>query len=384
MNRGIPKSVGDALASPRPAEEHPSSDLLNGYVEHSLSAAEKAGVAMHLAACEECREVVFLSSGATEEPSVTAIAEPARVWHGWKWAVPAAALLALASSILVEHRERLAPVRQAATQTSSNQANPVMSPGVATSSVAERDHLPPKPASNAALAAKLNPPGYQRATTGGGKKTFSSDQIASAGAVAGTSSQNRDELAAFSNPAPTTVPPPQAAVPHNATATSSAGAVAPSPLQTAVAQQPPIAHTFGALGRSGFQSLNKSAASPGLGGAIHVSIAPPAHWRITADGHLERSAAADTWTRVLADRPVVFRAVAVVLNDIWTGGDNGALFHSIDGGNNWSQVVLSADGRPETSAVVSIQFDDVWHGSVATQAGSRWTTSDRGQTWTKQ
>jgi photosystem II stability/assembly factor-like uncharacterized protein len=75
--------------------------------------------------------------------------------------------------------------------------------------------------------------------------------------------------------------------------------------------------------------------------------------------------------------------VAVVGNDVWAGGNNGALFHSVDGGEHWAQVVLSADGHPETGAVASIHFDTVSQGSVRTETGSTWTTSDRGQSWNK-
>ena len=109
MNRGIPKSARDALASQTSSQEHLSADLLNGYVEQSLSASEKTAVTLHLAACEDCREVVFLSSAALEEPSAAANAAPARIWRGWRWAVPAAVLLALVSSVLVEHRQATAP-----------------------------------------------------------------------------------------------------------------------------------------------------------------------------------------------------------------------------------------------------------------------------------
>jgi photosystem II stability/assembly factor-like uncharacterized protein len=171
---------------------------------------------------------------------------------------------------------------------------------------------------------------------------------------------------------------------HNAEAVSSAAAPAVSPLQTAVSQQPPADHTFGALGGTRFQSMNKAAAPMGISSASHISIGPPSQWRISADGHLERSQLPDTWTRALGDQPVVFRAVAVVVNDVWAGGNEGVLFHSLDGGHNWSRVMLTADGHSETGAVISLHFDDVWHGSVVTEPGSTWTTSDRGQTWVKQ
>ncbi|MGA2688385.1 MAG: YCF48-related protein, partial [Candidatus Korobacteraceae bacterium] len=170
---------------------------------------------------------------------------------------------------------------------------------------------------------------------------------------------------------------------RNAVVTSSAATAAAAPLQAAVGQAP-SARAFGAPGQSSLQSMKKAAAPTGISGdASYLSLTIRSHWRITDEGHLERSPAGDNWTQVLADQPIRFRAVAVVGNDVWAGGNNGALFHSVDGGGHWAQAVLSADGHPETGAVVSINFDTVSQGSVRTETGSTWTTSDRGQSWNK-
>ncbi len=384
MNRGIPKSARDLLASQGSGTEHPSADLLNGYVEQSLSAAEKAGLVQHLAACEDCREVVFLASTAGEEQTAASIAEPGRVWRGWKWAVPAVAVLALVSSILVEHRQAPAPRRPAEIQSTQSKNDTLPSPRATTPDLARNESPASHVTARSTFEAKPDSRERLRTTTTSGEKISSRDQIASvAGASAGTSNQDREALALLSKPAPIT-PAPPAAMTHNAEAVSSAAAPAVSPLQTAVSQQPPAGHTFGALGGTRFQSMNKAAAPMGISSASHVSIGPPSQWRISADGHLERSQIPDTWTRALGDQPVVFRAVAVVVNDVWAGGNEGVLFHSLDGGHNWSRVMLTADGHSETGAVISLHFDDVWHGSVVTESGSTWTTSDRGQTWVKQ
>ncbi len=92
----------------------------------------------------------------------------------------------------------------------------------------------------------------------------------------------------------------------------------------------------------------------------------------------------DQWTRVLEDQPVSFRAVAAVGNDIWAGGNSGALFHSSDGGEHWSKVSLAANSNVESGAVISIRFDDEQHGVVATDSGTRWTTTDGGLNWLTQ
>ncbi len=64
----LPRSVREALARQTAADEHPSADLLNGFVEHALAADENARVTTHLSACADCREIVFLASSAVEEP----------------------------------------------------------------------------------------------------------------------------------------------------------------------------------------------------------------------------------------------------------------------------------------------------------------------------
>ena len=127
MKQGIPKSVQDLLARQTAGDEHPSADLLNGYMEQSLTASEIAQVTNHLAACGECREIVFLASAVHEEEVVPAVAaampaqerqvvapagrrKPSWVW--WKWAVPAVAVIIVAAGVLVEqHRipERASP-----------------------------------------------------------------------------------------------------------------------------------------------------------------------------------------------------------------------------------------------------------------------------------
>ena len=114
--------------------------------------------------------------------------------------------------------------------------------------------------------------------------------------------------------------------------------------------------------------------------AMHAVPALRPKWRVTPDGHLERSIIPGSWAPMLADQPIVFHVVSVVGNNVWAGGSGGALFHSSDRGENWSKQPLGG----ETGTIVSIQFSDALHGIVNTDGGSRWTTSDGGVTWTKE
>jgi len=118
--------------------------------------------------------------------------------------------------------------------------------------------------------------------------------------------------------------------------------------------------------------------------AMHAVRAVHPQWRITPDGYLERSAASDNWTRALPDQAITFHVVSVVGDDVWAGGSGGALFHSGDAGQNWSQILLGKPPAVETGTIVSIQFRDTLQGVVTTDGGSHWSTSDGGLTWTRQ
>jgi len=136
------------------------------------------------------------------------------------------------------------------------------------------------------------------------------------------------------------------------------------------------------------QSLQLQQRAPVLFGksgmAMKAVSAVRPQWRIGPSGHLERSMAANQWTRALDDQPTTFHAVAVIGNDVWAGGNGGTLFHSSDGGEHWSKVLLATNSNVENGAIVSIRFDDSQHGVVASDSGTRWATTNGGITWTTQ
>jgi photosystem II stability/assembly factor-like uncharacterized protein len=107
-------------------------------------------------------------------------------------------------------------------------------------------------------------------------------------------------------------------------------------------------------------------------------------WQITPDGHLEQRSASGNWMRVLAEQPITFHVVSVVGDNVWAGGSGGALFHSSDGGQNWSKQPIGSLPDLETDTIVAIRFTDTTRGVVTTEGGARWSTSDGGATWTKE
>jgi photosystem II stability/assembly factor-like uncharacterized protein len=87
---------------------------------------------------------------------------------------------------------------------------------------------------------------------------------------------------------------------------------------------------------------------------------------------------------VLAGESTGFRAVAVIGDEVWAGGNGGALFHSSDKGQKWGRVPVVTSVGTMTAAIVSIHFDDPQDGVVITEGGSRFSTNDGGITWTSQ
>src|SRR5215472_19213604 len=102
---------------------HPDADLLNAFVEHALSGAERARIVAHMAGCERCRDIVFLARAAAE-PEIAPLPSPRREQRpGWfsrafaKWRValiPAAALASAGAILLwVQLRPALSRVETA-------------------------------------------------------------------------------------------------------------------------------------------------------------------------------------------------------------------------------------------------------------------------------
>jgi photosystem II stability/assembly factor-like uncharacterized protein len=148
---------------------------------------------------------------------------------------------------------------------------------------------------------------------------------------------------------------------------------------------------------------------------------PPARWTISGTGALQRSLdQGQTWQDVnVADSdaalsafsfarqtvsaqevskhasnkpalkknaasPLVFRTVTFNGPDVWAGGSQGALYHSVDNGDHWTRVVPTASGTSLSGDVVTLDFPDPQHGKVTTSTPEVWMTSDDGQTWQKQ
>jgi hypothetical protein len=390
MNQEIPKPLRNALARQAVGEVHPSPDVLTSFLECTLPPVESEVVTHHLAQCAECREIVFLASDAAEDevrverelvaaaaasrvapmPVYTATSRPAAAWAEpsrprWtsrmRWALSVAAAALLVSGGLVLQFSRAGSGHSAAPLTVASNRPALASPEAQQNATAqESQEAAATPRAPEALA-RAAP---HRAMAAPAKK----------GPAQTTGARNAADQFP---PAPAVQPSPQT-TPSQATA----GAV--GDMNSAMVPEVRPQSTFAeseaaqAVQRAAPLAFGKTQA-----GMHSVSAARP-QWRIGPEGHLERSMAAGQWTRVLDEQPTTFHAVAVMGNDVWAGGNGGALFHSSDGGEHWSKVSLAADSNVETGAIVSIRFDDPQHGIVACDSGTRWATADGGVTWTTQ
>jgi hypothetical protein len=103
-------------------------------------------------------------------------------------------------------------------------------------------------------------------------------------------------------------------------------------------------------------------------------------WRVSDVGKLQKSVTCGAWVDVSFDVPVFVRVMHSAANNIWLGGNGGALYHSEDDGAHWSRVNVPA----LTDDIVAIVFGAPAHGRLATADGATWATNDGGLTWKRQ
>jgi Photosynthesis system II assembly factor YCF48 len=366
MNRKIPKPMLNTLAREATPTEHPSADVLAAFVERALAEGEKQSVTDHLARCGKCREVVFLASGAiepavTDEPSVAA--KPGWRWTSrWVWAIPVAAMFILGAGYLVRKSYVAAPAEREIASTKipeKGSDSPERLP--------EATPTPPPPAATAASPMAKARPKTAPATTQPARKT----PPGNANLIvmnAPPAPAERETVNAKSAP-----PKPSSEAPVIAIGGAVAGPAPAAPRANG------FAPTTGESDRQFSTDSLSLSVNRGLAGVARITHPG---WRVTTQGYLEHLTP-EGWSRVLADQTSAFRVVSVMGSDVWAGGNDGMLFHSVNGGVHWNKVSIASSGGSE-GAIMSIRFDDAQHGVVLTDTGASYSTTDGGASWTKQ
>ena len=109
----------------------------------------------------------------------------------------------------------------------------------------------------------------------------------------------------------------------------------------------------------------------------------PTRWMISLDGSMlfRSSDHGATFEAVPVANNIVLRAVASLGMEVWVAGNAGALYHSVDLGQHWTQVKPPANGKTLTADIVSIEFTDSQHIKLTTSDGKIWTTTEGGKRW---
>jgi Photosynthesis system II assembly factor YCF48/Putative zinc-finger len=117
---------------------------------------------------------------------------------------------------------------------------------------------------------------------------------------------------------------------------------------------------------------------------LRAGLVPIPRWNLSPQGRLQRSFdGGKSWETIPLSDKAMFRAVAAVGPEIWVGGDAGTLYRSHDSGQHWTQVRPTVNGESLTADIIGIEFTDSRQGKLTTSGHESWTTSDAGETWTR-
>lgn len=431
-------------AGPAAKSMHPDANLLTAFAEQALSATERDGVLEHLALCADCREVVTVAQPAemvgvnpstaetqndTLEALVSRAAKPAShklfAWSGLRWAALAACVAVAGSVLLLRPGKLNQSAGSPQIASTAAPASAAGSPSVASApsdALSNRDHqaviakgndVPPKaiiPSARGALpqtlkAQQILTPGRNESPMLLARNKKSSGQedkvrgMPGSAALALDNSSSRQttetvEVSAAAGEvsqasADTTsmsldeAPAIEKAKPAMQAASQGAG------LPGSDADQPQGSNTVtpstSARARSAAKMAfsTNPAAPPAItqyGLAQHNSV-----WAISG-GVLQRSQdSGQTWQESLhPDRLLL--CYASYSDEIWTGGQGGALYHSTDDGLTWAQVHPVVNNHPLTSDVnhIDLPRHDLSNPTqivVFTANKEIWTSHDGGKTW---
>ncbi|ABF43449.1 hypothetical protein Acid345_4449 [Candidatus Koribacter versatilis Ellin345] len=394
------------LEHPVPAE-HPAPDVLNAYIEKVLTGAEERQVTEHLAACRECREVVFLATGAAEEPVQPVVAAvPVKRVRWWAWAMPIVAVVVIAifigqpSLLRSKHTVEMAQARHdepqvpasttVATKTEVAPANKEEDKAKSLETYQPRKRIvPAQPLGGLATspAAPPSPAPTERRELAKEKDVNGpvQNEMARRAGVGGRIAEEAKPAVAMSAPAP-------AAADKVQTLKQSEGAAAANLQQDSKLRDDRYAYstesTNGASLSANGASRSKAAnldtkAGQAFGGfakSAAKKVDAATQWRVTTTGGLEHALLGE-WKPALGDSSSHFLAVTTFGENVWAGGKNLALYHSPDNGVTWERQTL----RVRIAAdITQIQFTSANDGVLTTNLGTSFVTHDGGKSWAQE
>lgn len=106
--------------------------------------------------------------------------------------------------------------------------------------------------------------------------------------------------------------------------------------------------------------------------------------RWNLDGALRKSDdGGKTWRTVPVDDRARLFALSAAGSNVWVGGANGTLFHSVDDGLEWKPVAIADDNGRLTETITRIEARDENWVKLTTRSGD-WLTTDAGAHWRRE
>jgi len=374
----LPKIVTQRLRGKASDQAHPDADLISAFVENSLTHRDRNQLLEHLASCANCREVVALSLP-EQADVIRAGARPAgSPWlssPALRWGALAACVAVVGVAVTLRYESR-SKSRQLVAQ----------SPEVR--GMNETVVQPPSPPKSEAPNQLSRQPSVGTGGVGSAAKLRLKAVPREAPTLPAENKKPSDAEVALER---------KSVLAGTGTTEASAGA-------EAVSQVPSSAMDELVPGRAKDMPLESQAykAKAAVGGAMLVKPTTSAsalavnkaalpsatkllpRWTLSSDGTLQRSFdSGNTWETIPVPTQAILRALAANGLDIWVGGSGGALYHSSDAGQHWTQVRPTANGEVLTADIIGVEFTDPQHGTLTTSAKESWVTADSGQSWQK-
>jgi len=395
----VPKIVLGRLRGTSNAGNHPDTDLLAAFVEQALAKRERLHVLEHLAQCSKCREIVSLAQPEIAEPTslkLFSLRSPVLRWG----ALTACVVVVVGAVVTTRHlAQNKAETRVTAKVPLSDTKDASQAFELETDLTAKlqpqpltkQDSVLPRRLANQRKEAVAN----SRALAVNAEKAGAAKKEPLAAAVPGAPSPVLLSKA--------TDQEQQRKITYDSlgsAAKTGNEAVMNETKVTSASVEVADARPGKAKDAKDSRMKGPMAADSGIGGAVApatanrmtesraelnraIDLTP--RWNLSSEGMLQRSFdAGGTWQTVPVGESAVFRAMFAVGPEIWVGGNGGSLYHSSDSGQHWAQVKPAVNGSPLIADIVGIEFADAQHGKLTTSNHESWTTSNAGQSWTKE
>jgi hypothetical protein len=391
--QNVPKIVSERLrASATVAVDHPDAEVLAAFSERSLPVREHAVVLEHLARCKDCRAISVLSLPAIE--ATQPVLRPARdswfTWPALRWGFVAVGVLVVTSFGIFEYQQQERTRSPIATLAEPQSENfnarldaKVQSQPVEAGPLPDGKHIEAPPSADAGTRG--------RQITHGPSAGKQLSTLAANTAPAGQMIADATSQAQVGQTVEVAENQPSATQESNLNVRDqqSDSVIKAKQATTAVASTTRNAAPRWAISPAGglrrsfdlgntWQDVDVTAKLA----ATELRNNPPSELDTVA-GDSEKYDVADKKTSTASTVSPVFHTLAVNGSDVWVGGSNAALYHSLDGGNRWSPIVPTASGISLTGDVIILDFASAGQGRVLTSSGETWMTSDNGQTWQK-